>query len=466
MTTLDALPDPPPIKAMPRRGRLPLSYQQAERLYDEMNGRVGLRLANGDTIPVNLSSGLHVKGPLEVSRVQSALNEVVRRHETLRTRLVLSNGTAMQEVASPREVEVTVTDYRGGGRRIGGAVIEALLRPFDYRQGVLLRGHVVRLADNEHIVLAVLPHLMSDDPSTHVLADEIVHMLDLGSADVPTQVPELAVQYGDFVAWQRSWLRGAARSAIRSYCAAHLAHATAVHLPYDYPGPDMKTCDADVHRFELSPELAAAIRRRSVEASVSTFMVLLSAYNIVLARWSDQDDITILTPFAARSHEELVPLIGLVTNLCPVRTDLSGGPTFDEALKRTRRSVLTTSEFQSVPYTVFEEVVAERGDTLPAPTASINWIVPAGPVEHRHGARSGLTFTRHAVDFAPDIATYQLYRHISLWITASSERRIAAAVVYRTALFERRTIAAFVEDLKAVLQRIVGAPRGRIRARL
>jgi hypothetical protein len=345
---------------------------------------------------------------------------------------------------------------RGDSRRLFEN--EFVQRPFDLEAGLMLRACIGHVSDVEHIVLAVMPHLVCDAWSSDVLCDELAVLLD---AEAAVCLPALDVQYGDFVEWQRSWLGRTAREEIRQYYIDHLAGAKALHLPYDgcSTAADL---DAGEHLFELPPSLSAGIRALGVSQRASPFMVLMAAYNVVLTRWSGQEDILVVSLFAGRSQPELLPLIGFFANFCPIRTDMSGNPPLLEILHRSRASILDATDRQQTPYGLFEELAAETGGGLPPFTANANWVVPDRAAGY--GTRRGRmrTVERYDIDHQPYGSKYQIRSAINLWVTAASERRIAGRIVYRRALFEPATVERFVEDLKVVLETMVLSPHRRL----
>ena len=236
---------------------------------------------------------------------------MLRRHETLRSRIVMADGRWTLEMLPHRERgarnDRLARAYCDRDEDVRAVEREAALRPFDCSRGLLLRGSLIRVADDEHIVVAVMPHLVSDAWSAHILLDEIMTTLDAEQRGRQNSMQELEVQYGDFVLWQRSWLNGPARPLIREYFAEHLATATPLPLPYDHTDEAaLANFDSGAFAFDLSPELSAAIRALAVREHVSPFDSLRGLQHVP-SRWCEQGRRPGGPAFAARSHLELFP---------------------------------------------------------------------------------------------------------------------------------------------------------------
>jgi hypothetical protein len=212
-------------------------------------------------------------------------------------------------------------------------------RPFDLAAGPLLRGTVLRLADDDAVVLLTLHHVVSDGWSMGILVREVSTLYEAFSRGEEARLPELPVQYADYSAWQREWLRGDVLQAQIGYWRARLAGAPAVtELPTDRPRPLVAGDAGASVRFTIGAETAAALRRLSRQEGATLFMTLLAAWQLLLSRYSGQEDVVVGSPIAGRNRLETEGLIGFFVNTLVLRADLSGDPGFAELLHRVRES--------------------------------------------------------------------------------------------------------------------------------
>ncbi|HEX6041076.1 amino acid adenylation domain-containing protein, partial [Longimicrobium sp.] len=339
----------PPVRAVARGGPLPLSFAQ-ERLWflDRMEpGRASY----------TLSSALRVTGPLDAAALERALGRVVLRHEALRTTFVEVDGAPAQVVAPFAGFPLPVEDLSGledgaraaAARRRGAEEAE---RPFDLAAGPLFRARLLRLAAEEHVLLTCIHHIVCDRWSMDVLRRELAALY----AD-PDGLPPLPVQYGDYAAWQRDHLRGAALDGPLAWWRDRLAGAPEVlDLPADRPPPATPGARGGRVSAVLPAGVAAGLDAVGRAEGATPFMVLLAVFQALLARYAGTDDVVVGTPVAGRARRELEPLIGLFVNTLVLRTDLGGAPAFREVVRRVRGTALGAYDHQDVP---FDRLVAE-----------------------------------------------------------------------------------------------------------
>jgi amino acid adenylation domain-containing protein/non-ribosomal peptide synthase protein (TIGR01720 family) len=346
----------PPLVPVPRDRPLPLSFAQ-QRLWF-------LDQLEPGSPAYNIPEALRLRGPLEEEALRRALDEVVRRHEVLRTVFRADEGRAVQQVLPPRPLPLARVDLRGLGaadrerqaRRL--ARVEAA-RPFDLARGPLLRAVLLRLADDEAVGLLTLHHIVSDGWSSDLMVRELSVLYEAFSRGLPSPLPELPVQYADYAMWQREWLRGEALERQTAYWRAKLAGAPALlDLPTDRPRPPVAGTRGGIRSFALSAELSERLRELSRREGVTLFMTLLAAFQALLGRISGAQDVSVGTPVAGRGALETEGLIGLFVNTLVLRTDLSGDPSFRALLARVRETALGAFAHQDLP---FEKLVDEMG---------------------------------------------------------------------------------------------------------
>ncbi|HEV2864150.1 MAG TPA: amino acid adenylation domain-containing protein [Pyrinomonadaceae bacterium] len=337
-----------PVARAPREGDLPLSFAQ-QRLWL-------LEQLEADKSTYNIPVAVRFVGALDAGALGRSLDEILRRHESLRTRFVNVAGEPSQVIEPESGVVLEVRDLAAlpEGEREAEALrlmtAEARLH-FDVSRGPLLRAALLRLRPEEHVVVLVMHHIISDGWSLGVLVRELVALYEAFTKGEPSPLAELPVQYVDYACWQRGWLNEHALGPQLEYWERQLAGApTRLELPTDRPRPAVQSFRGATHAFTLPPSLSSAIKRLSREHSATPFMLLLSAFYALLGRYTSQSDILVGTPVANRTRPEIEPLIGFFVNTLVLRADLSDDPTFLELLTRVRQTALDAYAHQDLPF--------------------------------------------------------------------------------------------------------------------
>jgi len=299
--------------------------------------------------------------------LERALDEVVRRHEALRTTFGESGGVPFQVVHPAGSAWLEVTDLSGldPSEREAEAhrlAVEEAQRLFDLRRGPLLRTRLLRLGEDDHVLVLAMHHVVSDGWSMGVLDRELGALYEAFARGEPSPLPELPVQYADFAVWQRAWLGGEVLERQIAWWRERLAGAPPLlELPTDHPRA--ATLDSRAGRVyrALPPETAEGVRALARREGATPYMVLLTALDLLLARWSGQEDVVVGTPIANRTRRETEGLIGFFVNTLALRTDLSGNPSFRALLGRVREATLGAYQHQDVPFErLVEELQVER----------------------------------------------------------------------------------------------------------
>ncbi|MDH3604074.1 MAG: condensation domain-containing protein, partial [Candidatus Tectomicrobia bacterium] len=348
------VPVPPPIRAVARDGDVPLSFAQ-QRLWflDRMIG---------PSAAYNFSGALQLHGSLDVAALEQALNEIVRRHEILRTAFPSVNGEPVQRIESSSTLPLLVVDLQELANPEREAELNRLAshemaQPFDLAQGPLLRVTLYQLGEREQVLLVHMHHIVSDGWSMRVWWRELDILYRAFMVGTPSPLPALSLQYADFSQWQREWLTGEVLEQQLGYWQQQLAHApTRLELPTDHPRPSVQSFNGQVERFEIAPATLSQLRALSHRCAASLFMTLYGALAVLLSRYSGQEDLIIGSPIANRHYQEIEPLIGFFVNTLPLRADLSGDPSFTELLNRVRQTTLEAYTHQDMP---FEQLVSE-----------------------------------------------------------------------------------------------------------
>ncbi|MBV9772574.1 MAG: amino acid adenylation domain-containing protein, partial [Gemmatimonadetes bacterium] len=344
----------PPLERGERTGPLPLSFAQ-QRLW------VVDRLDPGSPA-YNLPSALRLRGALDAGALRASLGALVARHETLRTTFAEHDGIPVQVIHPPALLALSLLDLHDAPDPAAEAerlAAEEALRPFDLAQGPLLRATLLRLGEEDHVLLVTMHHIVSDGWSMEVLVREVSTSYAAFRCGEEPHLPELPIQYADFALWQRASLQGEVLDAQLGYWKAKLAGAPPLlELPTDHPREPGQSPRAVHHPFRLSAELSTHLRSLSRREGATLFMTLLSAWQALLSQYSGQEDVVVGSPIAGRTRQETEGLIGFFVNLLPLRGDLSGDPTWAELLGRVRETALEAYEHQALP---FERLVEELG---------------------------------------------------------------------------------------------------------
>ncbi|HEX2191419.1 MAG TPA: condensation domain-containing protein, partial [Longimicrobiaceae bacterium] len=353
---------PPPLVPVPRGGPLPLSFAQ-QRLWF-------LWQVDPGSSAYVMPGALRLRGTLDAAALRASLGEVVRRHEALRTVFPAVEGRPVQVVLDPAPLPLPVADLRGldaaareaGARRLAA---ESAARPFDLERGPLLRAALVRLGDEEWLLLFAMHHAVGDGWSTGVLVREASALYRAFARGEASPLPELPVQYADYAAWERAWLTDEVLEAELAFWRGAMAGAPPLlELPLDRPRPPVPDPRGARHAFILPAEAGVAVRELCREKAATPFMVALAAWQLLLARYAGEEDVVVGTPVAGRTRTELEGLVGLFVNTLPLRADLAGRPSFRELLRRTRRATLEAFAHQHLPFErLVDELRVERSLT-------------------------------------------------------------------------------------------------------
>ncbi|HEY1349801.1 MAG TPA: amino acid adenylation domain-containing protein [Ktedonobacteraceae bacterium] len=309
----------------------------------------------------HLCATLTLSGALHIPALRASLQELVRRHEILRTVFVTIGGQPFQALEPAGTLLLPTIDLRLPGCDLQAQLCrlarEEARRPFDLAQGPLLRVYLLILGAQTHVLLLTLHHLIADGWSVQIFWRELASLYTAFAAGQPSPLPEPALQYADYAQWQQQWLKSQEYTRQLSYWQRHLANLPPrLALPTTAARPPVQSLQGGQQRFLLTPGLSAALRELSQRAGVTLFMTLLTALSVLLARFSEQSDLCIGVPVFNRPHSELEDVIGFFTNTLVLRPDLSGNPDFLTALRRVRAMALEAFAHQELP---FERLVDE-----------------------------------------------------------------------------------------------------------
>jgi len=347
---------PPAITPIPRGQALPLSFAQ-ERLWV-------LDSIEPDNPLYNIPRALRLRGPLHLEALERGINEIVRRHESQRTTFGLADGNAVQIIAPSLTIPLVLREAQTEEEARSIAEEEALI-PFNLSTGPLVRARLVRIAADDHVLLLTMHHIISDAWSAGIFFQELGLLYESFSQGRRSPLPELTVQYADYAAQERGWLAGDVLDQQLAYWRKQLQGAPPVlDLPSDRPRTKARGSRGSYAGVSIPPETLKAVKELARQEGATLFMTLLAGFQALLARYSGQNDIVVGTDVANRSTPETERMIGFFINLLPVRTDLSGNPTFRELLARVRDGLLEGYAHQEVPFAkIVQELQPERSNS-------------------------------------------------------------------------------------------------------
>ncbi|MDZ7358889.1 MAG: amino acid adenylation domain-containing protein, partial [candidate division KSB1 bacterium] len=441
----------PPIVPVPREQELPLSFAQ-QRLWflDQLEPNSPF---------YNIPEAVRLRGHLDVEALEQSLNEVVRRHESLRTTFHSHRGKPYQVIHPNMIIPLRKVDLRSVPLDDRELELQAIAkqeaqRPFDLTIGPLLRATLVQLDVDDHVVFYTMHHIIGDDWSSAVLVREITLCYDAFTHNRPSPLPELPIQYADFAYWQQQWLQGEVLEAQLNYWKQQLSGAPArLELPTDRPRPPVQTFNGAYKTFEFSEELSQAIKDLGNKEGTTLFMTLLAAFQTLLYRYSGQQDILVGSPIANRTNGQLENLIGFFVNTLVFRTDLSGNPNFRELLHRVREVALGAYAHQDLPFEKLVDALQPQRDLSHSPLFQVMFVIQNVP--RQASTISGLSvipIENHSGTSKFDMTLFML----------EEGNKLAGALEYNTDLFDEATIVRMLQHFENLLKQMVSQPELRI----
>jgi amino acid adenylation domain-containing protein len=442
-----------PVGRAPRDERLPLSFAQ-QRLWF-------LDQLDPGSAAYNIPAVLRLRGALDAPALERTLTEIVRRHETLRTNFSLAGDEPVQIIREAEPARFETADFGALPVAEREAAVESFIRaraqkPFDLSQDSLLRASLLRLADEDHILLLTMHHIVSDGWSTGVLIKEMATLYGTFSAGEESPLEELAIQYADFAKWQRGWLQGPRLEEQLAYWRGQLADAPAtLQMPTDRPRPPVQTFESAAETFLLPESLSAALKSLSRREGVTLFMTLLAAYHALLHRYTQQEDILVGTAIANRNRAEIENLIGFFVNMLVMRADLRGNPRFVELLRRVRETAFEAYAHQDLPFEKLVEELQPERDLSHTPFFQVTFVLQnASPDALR---LPGLEVSHE--EFGTGVAKFDLVLAMT-----DDERGLGGTLQYNKNLFDASTIRRLLDHFRSLLEGVAAAPELRIDA--
>ncbi|MEG3904100.1 amino acid adenylation domain-containing protein [Microcoleus sp. B4-C5] len=458
-----------PIVSMGREGNIPLSFAQ-QRLWflDQL-------VPNNPFY--NVPAALRLTGTLNFSALQQTFNEIVRRHEALRTNLAVVSNQPFQRIAAAFHLQINVVDLRNLPKEsrqteANRLTTEEAQRSFNLSTDLLLRVTLLQLDDAEYLLMLNMHHIVSDGWSIGVLIQELGALYTAFASEKPSPLPTLSIQYADFAKWQREWLQGEVLETQLAYWRQQLNGISMLNLPADRPRPAIQSYRGKRQFLQLPKQLSEALETLSQREGVTLFMTMLAAFKTLLYHYAQQEDIVVGSPIANRNRSEIEALIGFFVNSLVLRTDLSGNPTFRELLNRVKEVALGAYAHQDLPFEkLVEELHPDRalnqnplfqvafalqnapGNQLELPELTLS------PQQLDVGtARFDLEF--HLWERSPNSSGSNQSPSNKLWVDSSEG--ISGMVIYSADLFDEATITRLIGHFQTLLESIVTNPEQRI----
>ncbi len=437
----------PTLLPVSRDAPLPLSFSQQRLWFID-------QLQPGSSL-YNIPRILLLRGRLDVSALQRALQEILRRHEVLRTTYHTRGADAVQVISSDADLPLPVTDLcalseaereEETSRRCDAEAAH----PFDLSREKMLRAQLLKLSAEEHLLLLTLHHIASDGWSTGILNRELILLYNAFHANQPSPLSEMPIQYADYAAWQRQWLQGEALERQVAYWRERLSGAPPLlRLPTDHPHEAAASYRGATHRFTLPAEEATLLRELCRQERATPFMALLAAFKVLLYQRTGQKDLVVGTDVANRTQSQTEGIIGFFLNHLVLRTDLSGEPSFREVMRRVRETALGAYAHQDLPFEKLVETLRPERDLSHTPLFQVLFVVN----NFRRGSVPFDGLEASVVESQFSTSKFDL----SLFM-GERAADIVGTWSYRTDLFEATTIEQMSERFIALLSQLLAHP--------
>ncbi|OUS31221.1 hypothetical protein A9Q99_04280 [Gammaproteobacteria bacterium 45_16_T64] len=439
----------PPIKALDAPNREVLSFAQ-HRLWfiDQLN--------QGSS-EYNMPTAMRLKGPLQSAVLDSVFAEIVRRHEVLRTNFGADDGepTLIVHESTPWKTNIVDLSHVGDLQRedeIRTHVDQDANSPFTMADDRLITSKLLRLADDDHVLLLNMHHIISDGWSIGVLVQEIKALYEAFIVGKPSPLPELEIQYSDYSVWQRNWLQGKALENLQKYWLETLGDAPDVlRIPTDRPRPKVQTFNGAHFPLELGQGLTGKLNAFCEQQEFTPFMVLMGAYQILLSRYCNQNDICIGIPIAGRNRSEIEGLIGFFINGLVIRTKLDGNPSIVDYLERVKEASLGAYSHQDMPADLLADAMKLDRSAEHAPGAQVGFALQNTPQE--------AIGTRVAdIELTPIVREHKTAKYEFSLILQENDSNLGGVVEFNTDLFDASTIEKMMTHYSRILEQMIEKP--------
>ncbi|MCC5658371.1 amino acid adenylation domain-containing protein [Nostoc sp. XA010] len=439
------------IERIERSPHLPLSFAQQRFWF--------LAQLEMHSSSYNMPSAVRLQGQLNIEALQQSFNDILRRHEALRTNFQTIEGQPVAVILPPTSVQLPILDISNlpvnqQELEVQQQAIEEAQQPFDLNDGFLLRVKLLRLSEQEHVLLLTMHHIASDAWSTDILVREFATLYQAFREEQPAPLAELPIQYVDFAAWQRQWLQGERLESQVSYWRKQLEGVPKLlELPTDFPRPPVQSFRGATYTFELSQQLSVALNHLSQQQGTTLFMTLLAAFQTLLYRYTGSEDIAIGSPIGSRNRAELEGLIGLFINTLVLRTNLAGNPTFEQLLNQVRSVALSAYAYQDLPFELLVEELQPQRNLSYTPLFQVMFVLQNAPMS----ALELPNLTLSLLEGNGITAKFDLTLDMT-----ETQSGLIGTFEYNSDLFQESTIKRMAGHLQTLLEAIVTNPQQRL----
>jgi amino acid adenylation domain-containing protein/non-ribosomal peptide synthase protein (TIGR01720 family) len=441
-----------PIERVDRSQRIPLSYSQQRMWF--------LWQLEPDSPAYNVGGMARLRGVLDISRFESALQALIARHETLRTTFPSVNGVAWQQVQADLDLPMQWQDFSAlddstRQQRLQAFADAQAHQPFDLERGPLLRACLVKAGEQEHFFVLTLHHIVTEGWAMDIFARELSALYEAFVDDRQSPLEPLAVQYLDYSVWQRQWLESGERQRQLDYWTAKLgSEHPLLELPSDRPRPPVQSHRGGLYRFDLGDDLAAKVRQFNAEHGLTLFMTMTAALAVLLYRYSGQQDLRIGAPVANRIRPESEGLIGAFLNTQVLRCQLNGQMSVAELIDQVRQTVIEGQSNQDLPFDHLVEALQ------PPRSAAYNPLFQVMCNVQRWEFQQSRTLAGMTVDYLVNDALATKF-DLNLEVT-DLDQRLGCCLTYSCDLFDEARIARMAEHWRTLLQGLLADPAQRL----
>ena len=429
-------------------GRIPLSFNQ-ERMWfvDKMTG----------SVKYHLPSVLRLKGKLNIEALDHALNTIVNRHEVLRTVIIEVEGKGYQSVKDKDLKKLKLIDgsiYKDNTEELQYYIRELINEPFDLSNDLMIRGHLIKLSEEDHVLVITMHHIASDGWSLSIIVRELVELYSAFEENREAQLNELEIQYIDYSIWQKNILQGESLDKRLGYWKNKLEGVEPLQMPTDFARPPVQSSRGAISRFYIEKETAASLQALSQKNGATMFMTLLSAFNILLYKYSGQEDICIGCPVAGRQFEEVESLIGFFINTLAIRAEVKGEVPFTEILGQVKQTTLEAFEYQDVPFEKIVDSVVKDRDLSRTPLYQVTFVLQNTPdiPELKLGE----------ISLSSEDIQYNISKFDMVFSITETAKGLQGVIEYCTDLYKESTILRFIDHFKELLVSIIKDPEQKI----
>ncbi|MEA5603820.1 amino acid adenylation domain-containing protein [Nostoc sp. UHCC 0252] len=440
------------IQPVPRNDKLPLSFAQ-QRLWF-------VHQISPDSTAYNMLEALRLDGSPNIVALEQSLNELIRRHEVLRTTFSTVDGEPIQVIAPDTALNLPIHDLQGLSteeqteqiRQIAKSVAS---KPFDLAVGPLVQFILLQLSNQEYVLLLKMHHIIYDGWSLNIFFGELSQLYAAFSQGLPNPLPELPIQYADFAVWQRQWLTGEVLDRQLNYWQKQLAGAPLVlELCGNRQRSPVQTFQGGIESFKLDRDLAQRLKQLSQESDTTLFMTLLAAFLVLVSRYSGQSDIIVGSPIANRNSPAIEKLMGFFANTLALRGNLSGNPSFADFLAQVRQTTLSAYAHQDLPFEMLVEKLQPERDLSRNPLVQVMFSLQNAPQSSAN--LPGLSIQN--IPLPLDVrARFDL--EVNYWEIPSG---LEGVWCYNTDLFDAATITQIGQHFQPLIKAIVANPKARI----